>query len=106
MTIVAGLTAAFGPTEGDFAKMLDRCRVKRNEVLYDSINVATEDDIKELADAVVRFERRVLAWLAEQHPELLPEADGGLRRTFSAREASKMNVTRATSRRGLPCGRS
>ncbi len=67
------VVAALGPAEDDFARALDRCRAKRNEALYDSINVATEKDVLRLIEATKQFEARVLAWLAEHHPDLLPE---------------------------------
>lgn len=74
VTVVATLSAALGPAEDDFARALDRCRAKRNEALYDSINVATENDVLRLIEATKQFEPRVLAWLAEHHPDLLPDA--------------------------------
>jgi len=35
--------------------------------------VATEKDVLRLIEATKQFEARVLAWLAEHHPDLLPE---------------------------------
>jgi hypothetical protein len=53
------------------AEYLDACRAKRNTVEYDFVGGATEADADELVDFVKELEQEVLAWLKEQHPDLL-----------------------------------
>jgi hypothetical protein len=50
---------------------LDTCRAKRNTLEYDFVGGATEADADELVDFVKELEKEVLAWLKEQHPDLL-----------------------------------
>ena len=54
------------------AEYLDACRAKRNTVEYDYVGGATEADADELVDFAKELEKEVLAWLKEQHPDLLP----------------------------------
>jgi hypothetical protein len=58
-------------SKSDDANYLDACRTKRNKVEYDYVGGATEDDVKELLAFVKEFRQEVLAWLTENHPDLL-----------------------------------
>lgn len=53
------------------ANYLDACRKKRNIVEYDYVGGATNDEASELAAFVVELREKVLAWLKENHPQLL-----------------------------------
>jgi len=56
--------------EGD-AKYLDACRMKRNVVEYDYVGGATADDANELVGFAEDLREDVLAWIKNNHPQLL-----------------------------------
>jgi hypothetical protein len=53
------------------ANYLDACRIKRNTVEYDYVGGASREDAKELLEFVYGFRQEVLAWLRDNHAELL-----------------------------------
>ena len=65
--------ASLDPRRGHAAdaKYLEACRVKRNTVEYDYVGGATNADADELIEFTESFERNVLDWLRERHPELV-----------------------------------
>jgi hypothetical protein len=65
------LPLVWGARKKPDAEYLDTCRTKRNTLEYDYVGGATEDDADELIDFVRGFEKEVLKWLKEKHPELL-----------------------------------
>lgn len=54
------------------ADYLDACRKKRHIAEYESVGVATEDDVKELVTSVRELREKVLHWLTQHHPDLPP----------------------------------
>lgn len=53
------------------AEYLDACRSKRNIAEYDYVGGVTEEDVKELIEFVRELRSSVLAWLKDNHPELI-----------------------------------
>lgn len=53
------------------ARYLDTCRIKRNEVEYETAGGATEADAEELTAFAVGLREDVLGWLRRGHPDLL-----------------------------------
>jgi hypothetical protein len=68
---ITAMPLALGVSKKDDAEYLDSCRTKRNTVEYDYVGGASEDDARELVDFLRGFKEEVLAWLKEQHPDLL-----------------------------------
>lgn len=66
-----------GEELGQLADYLLLCRRLRHEAPYERVAVVVQSEADELAETVAVLRERVLAWLAERHPELLPEGDGG-----------------------------
>ena len=60
-----------GDEKQEDANYLDSCRKKRNVVEYDYVGGASEKDAKELLQFSEELRSKVLAWLKENHPELL-----------------------------------
>lgn len=60
-----------GKERQEDANYLDSCRKKRNVVEYDYVGGASEKDAKELLQFAEELRSEVLAWLKENHPELL-----------------------------------
>jgi hypothetical protein len=60
-----------GESRKDDANYLNACRKKRNTVEYDYVGGATRDDARELMEFVHAFREEVLAWLRNNHRELL-----------------------------------
>jgi hypothetical protein len=50
---------------------LDRCRRKRHTNVYDQVGAVSDGEAMEMVEFAVRLRERVLAWLREQHPELV-----------------------------------
>jgi hypothetical protein len=69
-TIMA-MPLVLGASRNDDANYLDACRIKRNKVEYDYVGGATEEDAKELLAFAGELREEVLAWLADNHAELL-----------------------------------
>ncbi|MFW6156904.1 MAG: hypothetical protein ACOC7J_06270 [Armatimonadota bacterium] len=74
-TVIKALPASIGAQVQELSVYLDECRALRNKALYDQPHIATPSKVKELLEAVDELQKCVLTWLAEQHPELLPEAE-------------------------------
>ena len=68
---ITAMPLVLGASKKDDAEYLDSCRTKRNTVEYDYVGGASEDDARELVDFLKGFKEEVLAWLKEQHPDLL-----------------------------------
>ncbi len=49
------------------------CRTKRNKICYDRAGETTEAEAMSLLQAVADLRNWTLQWLADNHPELLPE---------------------------------
>jgi hypothetical protein len=67
------LPLAFGSEVLELAEFLDRCRVKRHAVTYESAAAISNAEVDDLIHAVGELRERVEIWLEEQHPNLLPE---------------------------------
>lgn len=52
-------------------EFLDHCRVKRNDVTYESVGAISTAEADELVSSVLELKRVVLQWLAKEHRELL-----------------------------------
>lgn len=64
------LSLILGSEYQDDVDYLQACRVKRNEVEYDSVGGATTKDAKELSEFVIELRSNVLSWLKKNHPKL------------------------------------
>jgi hypothetical protein len=53
------------------ARYLDKCRIKRHAVEYETAGTATEKDADELIGVAFALRTDVLGWLGQNHPELL-----------------------------------
>ena len=69
---IHALPLILGAEYRDEAVYLDACRKKRHTVEYDSAGVATVDDAEELVTSVGELREKVLDWLKQHHPDLLP----------------------------------
>ena len=65
------LPLILGNVRQEDANYLDSCRKKRNVVEYDYVGGASEKDAKELLQFASELRSDVLAWLKENHPDLL-----------------------------------
>jgi len=52
------------------AEYLQTCRTKRNEVEYDAVGGATEEDAKELCAFVIELRKKVIEWLKKNYLHL------------------------------------
>ena len=71
-TTFEALELAMGPSITALAAYFDTCRRKRNLVEYDLANVATETETEELLRQAQQFVQVVEAWIAQNHPTLVP----------------------------------
>ena len=70
---LAALPLILGDKRKADAAYLDACRIKRNTVEYDMAGAATEQDAKELLAFSKQLRDEVLAWLKNEHPNLIPD---------------------------------
>ena len=69
------LPLILGPERKPDAEYLDACRIKRNTVEYDYAGGATKQDAQELIEFTRELREAVMAWLQQNHVELLLPAD-------------------------------
>ena len=69
------LPLILGPERKTDAEYLDACRIKRNTVEYDYAGGATKRDAQELIEFTRELREAVMAWLEQNHVELLLPAD-------------------------------
>ncbi len=74
VTVLEALPNALGEDLRPVSDYLDDCRELRHTLTYERVGLATHDDVTEVLETVEELRERVLAWLAQEHPELLPEA--------------------------------
>ena len=55
-----------------FTAYFETCRRKRNTLDYDIANVVSDTEASELLQKAHEFKREVEAWIATQHPSLVP----------------------------------
>ena len=67
---IQALPLILGPKHRPDATYLDACRKKRNNVEYDYVGGATDDEASELAAFVVELREKVLDWLKQYHHHL------------------------------------
>ncbi|MFA4985188.1 MAG: hypothetical protein WC712_01260 [Candidatus Brocadiia bacterium] len=58
------------------AYYFDNCRSKRNVTDYDRAGEISEHDAEEIRAEAREFREEILAWLAENHPNLVPQGGG------------------------------
>jgi len=68
---IDALPLILGESRKADAAYLDACRIKRNEVEYDTAGAATDRDAAELLEFARTLREDVLGWLKTNHPELL-----------------------------------
>ena len=68
---IDALPLILGESRKDDAAYLDACRIKRNEVEYDTAGAATDTDADELLEFATTLREDVLGWLKANRPELL-----------------------------------
>jgi|RifCSP16_2_1023846.scaffolds.fasta_scaffold69639_2 hypothetical protein len=67
---IAALPLLLGPGAAELSNFLDRCRAKRHDVTYESVDSVSHSEAAELIAAVRELEGLVRAWLRENHPRL------------------------------------
>lgn len=73
-TLFSALPHFLGDRVMKIARYFDRCRRRRNIVLYGSdYPPVSESQVEELANAVIELESIVVEWLQDKHPELIEE---------------------------------
>lgn len=65
---IAVLPLIVGDEIKDLSNYLDRCRVKRGEITYESLSVVSLQEAEELIKAVQELQQIVVRWIEENHP--------------------------------------
>jgi hypothetical protein len=65
------LEAANPGVFAEYAAYFDICRVRRNELSYEGVEVVSETELEELLRKLPAFERAVDKWLRQNRPEIL-----------------------------------
>lgn len=68
---IVSLPVVIGGELSEMTEFLDHCRVKRNDVTYESVGAISTAEADELVSSVLELKRVVLQWLAKEHRELL-----------------------------------
>jgi hypothetical protein len=63
---------ALGPSITNLASYFDMCRRKRNILDYDSAQVVTETEAKELVEKAEEFRTLIEQWIAQHHAQCTP----------------------------------
>ena len=69
-TTFVALEVAMGASGAQTAAYFDRCRRKRNDLSYDSADIASEAEARELRREVEAFRVTALAWIEKHYPRL------------------------------------
>ncbi|MDD4348669.1 MAG: hypothetical protein PHF70_06135 [Opitutales bacterium] len=69
---IQALPLILGDNRKNDADYLDTCRAKRNTVEYDLAGQTTPEEAEELLDFCRDLRTDVLAWLRNNHPDLIP----------------------------------
>ncbi len=69
---IQALPLILGDNRKNDADYLDTCRAKRNTVEYDLAGQTTREEAEELLDFCRDLRTDVLAWLRNNHPDLIP----------------------------------
>ena len=67
MNTIAMISLILGPHKKDESDYLDTCRRKRNIVEYDCVGGTPAEDVRELREFVLEFQKEVLTWLANKN---------------------------------------
>jgi hypothetical protein len=67
----AAVPEILGDGYRDVIRYFDRCRIKRNNVTYDTAGTVSDAEVRELVRQAESFCADVLAWVRANHPELL-----------------------------------
>ena len=73
--VIAALPLLLGTELSRTADYLDDCRKLRHVLAYERVGLARQPEVERLLEVGRELRQRVLAWLAEEHPELLPEIE-------------------------------
>jgi len=65
---IAALPLILGDEIKEISDYLDRCRVKRGEITYESISVVSQKEAEELIQTVQDLHRMVVKWVEDNHP--------------------------------------
>jgi hypothetical protein len=71
-TTFEAIELALGPGVTNLASYFDMCRRKRNILDYDSAQVVTETEAKELVEKAEEFRTVVERWVAQHHAQFTP----------------------------------
>lgn len=71
LTTFEALELAMGQSIVPFARYFEICRRKRNMLDYDTANVATETEARELLEKAEEFQVLVDQWIAQHHPQFV-----------------------------------
>jgi hypothetical protein len=63
---------AVGPSIAPLIIYFETCRRKRNLLDYDAANIVSDTEAAEILEKVQEFKREVEAWIAQDHPSLVP----------------------------------
>jgi hypothetical protein len=63
---------AIGPSVAKLTAYFEACRRKRNTLDYDVANVVSDTEASELLQKAREFKQDVEAWIANNHPNLVP----------------------------------
>jgi uncharacterized protein (UPF0332 family) len=71
-TTFEAVELALGPTVSTLASYFDMCRRKRNILDYDTAQVVTETEAKELVQKAEEFRTLIEQWIAQHLPQFTP----------------------------------
>jgi hypothetical protein len=71
-TFQAVKLAKIGGASSNLADYFDTCRRKRNLLDYDTANVVSDTEAKELLQKAAEFRQLTEAWIKNHHPNLAP----------------------------------
>ena len=63
---------AVGSSVSQLTPYFETCRRKRNTLDYDAAYVISDSEAAEILKKAEEFRREVEAWIAKQHPHLMP----------------------------------
>jgi hypothetical protein len=69
---IGSLRLTLGEDERETMDHLERCSRLRGQTVYERIGVVSPQDARDLLETVEGLRAKVLAWLREQHPDLVP----------------------------------
>src|SRR5262249_7716466 len=72
LTTFEAVELAMGASVANLASYFETCRRKRNILDYDSAQVVTETEAKELVQKAEEFRTLVEQWIAQHYPQLTP----------------------------------